>query len=56
VWLLFDCGDVVSAHSSEAGAQDARLVRSDRVKAEMGEEWNPSYDEQFEVFRFDLQT
>ena len=55
VWLLYDRDTVVSAHSSEAGARAARLARSDKVRASMGDAWNPSYDEQIEVFPFDVQ-
>jgi hypothetical protein len=39
VWLLWDCGDLISAHASEAGAELARAHRTATVIADVGDEW-----------------
>jgi hypothetical protein len=55
IFLVYDCDQVVSAHLTQQGAEAARLAHQDRLRATMGEDWNPSYDEAIEVFPMDLR-
>jgi hypothetical protein len=54
-WLLYDCDDFVGVFASEAGANAARVARQDKARADMGDEWNPSFDEAIEVTQINVQ-
>lgn len=55
VWILSDCGDQVSIHATEAGAELARAQHTAKVVADMGDEWAAGRDLHISVYWQALQ-
>lgn len=39
VWILWDCGELLSVHATEAGAEFASADHTAKVRADLGVEW-----------------